>query len=170
MRVERLGPGHSLGEFNCGVKVLDDWLRLPALENQRRDLSRTFVLLDDTEVVVGFYSLTMGGVDKDELPRRYGRGLPSLEIGMVLLARLAIAANHHGEGLGRDLVVDAIMHATVAGTHAAARFIGVDPIDEAARSFYRHFGFGDVEGDERRRMYLRIDEALRSLARADETP
>lgn len=170
MRVERLGPGHSLSGFSCGVKALDDWLAAHALENQRRNLSRTFVLLDDTETIVGAYSLTMGGAQREELPRSYGRGLPRFEIGMVLLARLAIGADYHGEGLGRDLLVDAIVQATVAGEHAAARFIAVDPIDEAARAFYRHFGFRDVEGDERRRMYLRIDEALESLAQAAEGP
>lgn len=163
MHVERLNQGHNFSTFGCGVKPLDDWLRLHALENQGRDLSRTFVLLDDAEVVIGYYALTMGAVMRDELPRRLGRGLPGLEIGMVLLGRLAIDAGHHGEGLGRDLLVVAITQAAAAGQHAAARFIAVDPIDESARRFYRRFGFMDVEGDEFGRMYIRVDDALASF-------
>lgn len=164
MQVERLGDEHDLAGFGCGNKSLDDWLRLHALENQSRNLSRTFVLIDDGGAVAGYYALSMGGVAKDELPRRLGRGLPGYQIGMVLLARLAIDTRYQGEGLGRDLMVDAILHAAAAGQHAAARFIAVDPIDDSARAFYSRFGFTDIEGDEHGRMFIRIDEALAAFA------
>jgi len=163
MQVERLGPGHDLSRFASGVKALDEWLRSHALENQQRNLSRTFVLVDDVGAVIGYYSLAMGGVTKDELPRRLGRGLPGYQLGMVLLARLAIDTSRQGEGLGRDLLVDALIHATAAGQHAAARFLAVDPIDERARAFYRHFGFRDIDGDAHGRMFLRIGDALASF-------
>jgi GNAT superfamily N-acetyltransferase len=163
VRVERLGEHHDLGAFECGVKALDDWLRAHALDNQRRNLSRTFVLVDDNGLVAGYYSLTMGGVLREALPVRYGRGLPRYEIGMVLLARLAVAHARQGRGLGRDLLIEAIERAATAGQHAAARFIAVDPIDENARSFYAAFGFQPVAGDTGGRMYLRIDEALAAL-------
>lgn len=163
MRVERLADHHNLDAFQCGVKELDDWLRAYALDNQRRNLSRTFVLVDDAGQVAGYYSLTMGGVRREALPARYGRGLPRYDIGMVLLARLAVAHSRQGQGLGRDLLIEAIEQAATAGQHAAARFIAVDPIDENARSFYAAFGFRPVEGDTEGRMYLRIDEALAAL-------
>jgi predicted N-acetyltransferase YhbS len=163
LRVERLALRHDLGGFACGVDALDSGLRAYALENQVRNLSRTFVLVDDGGQVIGYYSLTMGGVRRQELPPRYGRGLPSYEIGMVLLARLAVAERHQGSGLGRDLLVEAIERAAAAGQHAAARFIAVDPIDEHARSFYGAFGFRRVDGDNADRMYLRIDEALAAI-------
>jgi GNAT superfamily N-acetyltransferase len=168
MRIERLNQGHDLSRFSCGVKPLHDWLRIHALENQHRNLSRTFVLLGDADAVIGYYALTMGGVIKDELPRRLGRGLPGYQIGMVLLARLAMDTGHQGEGLGRDLLIDAIAHAAAAGQHVAARFIAVDPIDESARGFYRRFGFVDIEGDEHGRMFIRIDAALASFDTAND--
>lgn len=170
MHVDRLGDQHNLSAFDCGIKDLDDWLRVHALENQRRNLSRTFVLVDDTEAVIGYYALTMGGVIKDELPRRLGRGLPGYQIGMVLLARLAVHADHQGEGLGRDLMIDAIAQATTAGQHAAARFIAVDPINESARDFYAHFGFRDIDGDQLGRMFMRIDDAVASFETDDPNP
>jgi GNAT superfamily N-acetyltransferase len=168
MRVERLGAEQNIGSFHSGVKALDDWLRLHALENQRRNLSRTFLLIGDGGDVAAYYALTMGGVAKSRLPASYGRGLPNVELGMVLLARLAVAAEQQGRGLGRDLLVDAIFQAALAGEHAAARFIAVDPIDDSARRFYSHFGFRDVPGDGDGRMYLRIDEALASFAEINE--
>lgn len=163
MRVERLADHHDLSSFDCGVQSLNGWLRAHALDNQRRNLSRTFVLVDDAGQVAGCYSLTMGGVRCEALPARYGRGLPGYEIGMVLLARLAVARGRQGIGLGRDLLIEAIERAARAGQDAAARFIAVDPIDANARSFSAAFGFKPVEGDGGGRMYLRIDEALAAL-------
>lgn len=128
-------------------------------------MSRTFLFISDTDEVVGYYSLTMGGVQREDLPRRYGRGLPGYEIGMVLLARLAVARGHQGERLGRDLLIEAIERAAAAGEQAAARFIAVDPIDENARSFDDVFGFKAVTGDQQGRMYVRIDEALAAYGR-----
>ena len=167
MRVERLADHHQLGSFTCGVKALDDWLRYHALENQRRNLSRTFVLLDDGDRIVGYYALTMGGVRREALPSRYRKGLPPYEIGMVLLARIAIADDHHGRGLGRDLLIEAIERAADAGTQVAARFIAVDPIDENARAFYDKFAFKQIQGDAGGRMYLRIDDVLAALEDSD---
>ncbi len=167
MKVERLSAAHRLDGFSCGNKTLDDWLRNHAIQNQDRNLSRTFVLVDDADEVIGYYSLTMGGVATTSLPKRYGRGLPSYEISMVLLARLAVRADRHSQGFGRDLMLDAIRSAAVAGDHAAARFIAVDPIDVAARNFYARFGFRDVEGDQGGRMSIRLDEALAVFKRPD---
>lgn len=167
MRIERLGQHHALNKFDCGVKALNQWLINYAKENDRRDLSRTFVLIDDADDVVGFYSLTMGGVQVGNLPRKLARGLPSVAIGMVLLGRLALASELQGQGLGRDLMVDAVLLASAAGQNAAARFIAVDPIDESARGFYAAFGFLNIEGDEMGRMNLRIDDAVAALSEAN---
>ena len=128
---------------------------------------RRLDLLDDSDVVIGFYSLTMGGVSVDNLPRRMGRGPSRYDIGMVLLGRLALDVSLQGQGLGRDLLIDAIYRAATAGESAAARFVAVDPIDESARSFYRAFGFVDVPGDEHGRMFTRIDEVLAVFDESD---
>lgn len=163
MRVEKLNTSHELSLFSSGVMPLDDWLKSHALENQDRDLSRTFVLIDDHNVVVGYYSLTMGGVSRDELSGRLGRNLPNYQIGMVLLARLAVDVRIQGHGYGRDLLIDALGHAVTAGAHAAARVIGVDPIDQSARAFYARFGFREMDGDPARRKFLRLDDAAVSF-------
>ena len=166
-RTERLGNHHHLVGFSCGVKTLDNWLHGHALDNQRRNLSRTFVLLDDADCVIGYYALTMGGVRKEALPARLGRGLPRYEIGMVFLARFAIADDHQGQGLGRDLLFEEVERAADAGMQVAARFIAVDPIDESAREFYDKFAFRQIDGDSGRRVYIRIEEALEALGGTD---
>jgi GNAT superfamily N-acetyltransferase len=168
VRIERLTPNHNVSGFECGVKELNDWLSIHSQENQRRNISRTFVVVEDADEVVGYYSLSMGGVQAIDLPPKLRGGLPRYDIGMVLLGRLALARPLHGRGLGRDLMIDAIVRAATAGKSAAARFIAVDPIDESARKFYVKFGFQEIVGDERGRMYLRIDEALLALGLSED--
>ncbi|MGD9996984.1 MAG: GNAT family N-acetyltransferase [Ilumatobacteraceae bacterium] len=136
MRVERIADRHDVASFTCGNKALDDWLHVHAAENDRRDLSRVFLLVDDAHSIAGYVALTMGGVRKAELPSKLARGLPDLQISAVLIARLAIASDHKGQGLGRDVLVHAVERAVVAAESVAARFIAVDPIDEDARQFY----------------------------------
>jgi GNAT superfamily N-acetyltransferase len=106
----------------------------------------------------------MGGVRKEALPKKLGRRLPPYDIGMVLPARLAIERELHGRGYGRDLMIAAVEEAAVAGQHAAARFIAVDPIDAQTRRFCAKYGFADLPDDPGGRMFMRIDEAIATLS------
>ena len=115
MCVGRLSVNHSATLFEPGVKSLDERLHHHGLENQRRNLCLVFALLSDSNEVLGYCSLTMGGVRKSNLPRNYARGLPPIDIGMVLLGCLAVTRTHQGQGIERDLLVDAIIRAAHAG-------------------------------------------------------
>jgi GNAT superfamily N-acetyltransferase len=161
VHIEPLSDDHDVAAFTCGNKVLDTWLTRHAMENHRRDLSRVFVLVADTGVVAGYYSVTMASVTQRELPKKLGRGLPSeVVIGAPLLGRLAVATEWQGQGYGRDLLVAAVERIALAAESVAARFIAVDPIDEAAHRFYLRWGFKSIEGDPLNRMYLRLNDAI----------
>lgn len=163
MRVERLAERHDLSGFQCGNAALDRWLAEHALTAQRQDTARTFVLLDDDDRVVGYYSLTMGSVEQAAAPRRLVRGVPRHPVPIVLLARRAVDRSAQGKGVGMSLLFEALHRAALAAEHAAARLIAVDPIDDAARAFYRRWGFRPVEGDPGGRLYVRTRDALRSF-------
>ena len=139
-RLERLGPHHHLDEFHSGKEILDRWLQAHALACQQMDVARTFVLVE-AERVVGYFSLTMGSVQRAEAPPALVRGLPGYPVGMALLARLAVDARYQGKGLGALLLAEALRKAVGAGEAAAARLVVVDALDEAAARFYVHHGF-----------------------------
>jgi hypothetical protein len=61
---------------DCGTDQLTSWLKRHALASQRADLARTYLALDD-EQVIGYTSLTTGSVRRDEAPKRYARGMPA---------------------------------------------------------------------------------------------
>ncbi|HVM52920.1 MAG TPA: GNAT family N-acetyltransferase [Acidimicrobiales bacterium] len=142
---------------------MDRWFAEHAWVAQRQDSARTFVLIDDADRVVGFYSLAMGSVEKGVAPSRLVRGLPRHPVPMVLLARLAIDESAQGAGLGKSLLFEALHRAALAAEHAAARLIAVDPVDEDARRFYLRWGFAPVEGDVGGRLFVRTRDALASF-------
>lgn len=165
MRVERLGDDHDRSAFTCGVEALDTWFHVHALTGQRQDTARTFVLVADDGAIAGYYSLTMGSVDRADAPRRLVRGLPGYPVPLVLLARLAVDERHQGQGLGMSLLFEALHRASRAAEEAAARLIAVDPVDDNARAFYLRWGFQPVEGDAGGRLFVRTRDALASFPR-----
>ena len=53
---------HDCGDFDCGHALLNDWLRRYALQNQRANAAKTFVVCQERRVI-GYYSLAVGAVD-----------------------------------------------------------------------------------------------------------
>ncbi|MQA87199.1 MAG: GNAT family N-acetyltransferase [Streptosporangiales bacterium] len=163
--VQGLTEEHKVGEFACGRRELDEWLRSYALDSDRRDVARTFVVCRGERRVVGYYSLTMGAVRMTDAPKKLVRGLPNYPIGMVLLARLAVDREEQGTGLGAELLADALVRAVHAGESAAARLVVVDAIDEQAAAFYRRFGFLPAP-EQSLRLFRRIKDIRASIEQA----
>ncbi len=160
-RLERLNDSHGLAGFQSGNDTLDSWLADHALTSQHMDSARTFVLVEDGSIV-GYFSLTMGSVRRADAPHKLVRGLPAYPVGVALLARLAVHADHQGEGIGALLLAEALRKAVLAGKSAAARLVVVDAIDEAAARFYAHHGFLAVP-EHPLRLYRRIKDIQASL-------
>ena len=138
--VEKLTDKHVLSEFDCGKPPLNDWLKRFALQNQRMDSSRTYIV-HRSSVAVGYYSLTAGSIEKQRAPTRIGKGMPDYPIGVIVIVRLATDHRAHGTGLGAALMKDALTRCASAADIIGARAVFVHAIDAEARSFYEHFNF-----------------------------
>ncbi len=160
---ETLADQHLLEQFSCGNDALDTWLHKHARHAQSMRTARTFVWHDGDQLVVAYFSLAAHLVVRADLPPRIGRGAPDA-IPAVLLARLALDRSLHGQGLGGELLVDALSRAVQASEVAAARLVVVDAIDEAAASFYGHHGFTAVPGN-RQRLVQKISDIAAALGR-----
>jgi GNAT superfamily N-acetyltransferase len=154
--IEKLTTDHDVSSFDCGKPSLNDWLRRFAIVNEQNDSARTYVLHRSGRVV-GYYSLSAGSVRKEESPARIAKGLAKHPIGVILLARLAVDSSEHGAGLGKTLLVDALMHALTAADTIGARAILVHAIDDDAASFYGKFGFERSPLDPKQLMLLMKD-------------
>jgi hypothetical protein len=65
--IEPLGK-HDRATFSCGVTALDDWFRLRAGQDEKRNVARVFVAIDDQLGIVGFYSLSSFTLAVADLP------------------------------------------------------------------------------------------------------
>ena len=140
LRIEPLQASHALDGFDCGEEALNRFLLRFALVNQRTQASRTYVALHDA-AVLGFHTLVVGAVSPDQAPERIRKGLANHPIPVMVLARLAVARSHQGQGLGAGLLKDAIGRTLAAAAIAGIRALVVHAKDPQARGFYEHFGF-----------------------------
>ena len=92
---------------------------------------------------MAYFTLAAHVLAREALTSRTGRGSPNV-IPAILLARLALDGSLQGQGLGAELLWDALSRAVAANRQAAARLVIVDAIDERAASFYEHFGFEPI--------------------------
>jgi len=158
---EPLGSDHDLERFDSGVEPLDRWLRTSAAQAQRMRTARTFVWHEDGAQVVAYVSLAAHLVVRAELPKRVARGSPDA-IPALLLARLALDRRLHGQGLGGELLWDALSRACAAADIAAARVVVVDAIDADAAAFYGHHGFTAVP-DNPNRLVQKVSDIAAAL-------
>lgn len=130
---------HNLEKFHCGEKSLDEWLQRRAMKNEVLGASRTFVSCIEHDVVA-YYSLAAGSVDHRLVSGKIKRNMPD-PIPVMILARLAIATDWQGKGLGYSLLKDALLRSKTAAEYIGARAILVHALSDDARQFYEHFGF-----------------------------
>lgn len=147
--VEALADHHELEAFECGHPDLDSWLHDHA-RNATGQGTRTFVVVDEeTTAVVGYFAVAPHLVERDELPRRVGRGAPR-QVPAILLAKLALARQLQGEGLGAELLVRALRTVVEAARSAGGKLVVVEAIDANAAAFYQRHDFQAVPGNPRR--------------------
>lgn len=131
---------HLLTDFASGHDSLDHWLKDHAVANEGRT-SRTYVVEPaDESVVVAYYALATGSLQRADLKAAMRHGLPDPVPAMVL-GRLAVAGRHQGAGLGEGLLMDAMRRTVEVSRAAGVRMLVVHAIDEGAAGFYRKYGF-----------------------------
>ncbi len=139
-RVEKLRPDHAIEGFDCGREELNRYLLRYAWSNQQAGAAQTYVGLAE-DAVVGYHTLAVGHVTREEAPERLTKGLARHPAPIMLLARLAVDRRWHGQGVGQALLRDAMLRTLQAADIAGIRALAVHAKDETARSFYRRFEF-----------------------------
>ena len=135
-----LTPSHELISFNSGNSTLDDWLIKRALKNQETGASRTFVVCEDGRVVVGYYALATGSIERISATGNFSRGMPD-PIPVIILGRLAIDTRYQGMRLGAALLKDAMLRTLSISNNVGLRGLLVHAISEDAKQFYLKYGF-----------------------------
>jgi GNAT superfamily N-acetyltransferase len=158
-RIELLGE-QSLDGFSSGHAELDEWLRRHARTATGHG-TRTYLLIDTDERVVGYFAVAPHLLSRGEAPTRLARGAPDF-IPAVLLAKLALDSSLHGQGMGSELLVHALEVIVEAARRVGGRVVVVDAIDAAARTFYEHHDFESLPGQSNR-LVIKLSTVARAL-------
>lgn len=137
---QALDADHGLEGFDCGKPSLNEWLLRHARQAQASGSAKTYVVSDGGRVA-GYYSLTVGQIDTLETPDRARRGMGAYPIPVVILARMAVAREYQGRGIGVGMLQDAIRRTLMVAEQAGVRALLTHPIDDEAARFYKRFGF-----------------------------
>lgn len=155
-------PSDNTADFDSGEESLDSYLADRALSNHLADLARCYVCTDDdTDKVLGYYTLCAVAVERAGLPGRIRRNAPN-PVPAVLLGRLAIDAQAQGAGLGHLLVRDAILSTLAAADRIGVRILLVHALGERAAAFYEGMGFRRSPTDPLH-LYLLLADVRKSL-------
>lgn len=152
---------HDLTAFDCAVPSLTQWLVGHARRAQRSGAARTYVWTPTgSPRVAAYYSIAPTRVVREELSRSLAGG--ESMVPAYLLARLALDSSLHGQGLGGELLFDALDVLVDAADRAGGRLIVVDAIDERAALFYQRYGFTAVKGNPHR-LVIKVETVRQAL-------
>lgn len=134
-----LSNEHNVDNFDCNEPTLNDWLKKRAAKNNAADASRCFVICEDKKVV-GYYSLSVGAINRGSAPKSMQRNMPDT-LPVLVLGRLAVDKNYHNKGLGSGLLRDAMIRSVNIAQDAGVFAVLIHALSDEAKQFYISRGF-----------------------------
>jgi hypothetical protein len=138
-RIEPLGPDHDRGAFCCGNPTIDSFCTEQALKDHDKGKVRVFVACpDDTNRVVGFYSLVVATLEPRVFPGFGKRRIPALYLAMVGVHEEWRAGV---KGTGTALMVHAFQRTLEIADRAGLYCLFLDAVDDKTAGFYAGIQF-----------------------------
>lgn len=148
--------------FDCGEKVLNQWLHRHAWDNEVTNASRTYVVTDEAKgLIAGFVSLATGQIERSFLSKSQQRNQPD-PIPVLVLGQLAIDTCYQGRRLGVSLLKHAFEVAVAASQKVGIVGVVTHPLNTGVRSFYQKGGFERLPGDTEGALFVRIKDLVES--------
>ena len=135
-----LKPGHDVSSFDCERDRMTSWLGERAKNATESGTARTYVVCRGSRKVIGFYALAAGAVERGSAPGALRRNVPD-PIPVIILAMFGVDKNEKRQGIGEDLLNDAMRRALQAARIIGARAMLIHALDAAAARYYRERNF-----------------------------
>ncbi len=143
IKIETIDKPHPRDAFDCGIDQLNAFLNKYARQNQKNNISKTYVAIPNGEKnIIGYYTITSGHIDFDALPPNNKH--PSYPVSIARIARLAVDLKSHGQGIGGYLLYDALTKIKAASEIIGIYAVVVDA-KETSKSFYTNYGFINLQ-------------------------
>jgi len=155
-----LADGHEVDDFDCGEPALNAWLHQRAKRNEGR-YARTYVVCQGNRAAA-YVCILAGAVERQAAPSRLRRNAPDL-IPVSIIGRLAVDRRHAGQGLGADLLADALSRIALAAQSIGIGAVLIHAKSEQARRFYMNCAeFLEYPADSRI-LFLPIETLIAAL-------
>jgi len=144
---------HLFPTFKCKINSdLTNFIHSTALDFQKRQIARTFVLVNSSKnEIVGYFTISMkslstNGMSKTSIKKIDGVSNSRVCIHSYLIGQLGISDNYAQYKLGTLLLDDAFLKIEMAHDLVAGRYILVDAINhEKVLNFYTENGFATLD-------------------------
>ncbi len=130
---------HDISRFECRSDEQTEWLKKHARQSSGSGLVKVSVVTPlSSDEVVAYYAWRMAEMTREQLPKRWYKGVGRYRQPLALLARLGTSMHHEGHGLGKALLQDALKRTIELGEEIGCRGLLVHAETNDARDFYRH--------------------------------
>lgn len=155
---------YQKNSFDCGYPTLNDYLKKYARQNHLKGIAKTFVAVPASGglKVDGYYTVSASIIEYEFLPDSYQRGMPAYPIPAILIGKLAVDRPIKGQGLGSELLVDALKRAVHAAQEIGIYAVRVDAIDLHAKAFYLKHEFIPFQ-DRQLSLFLPMETIIREF-------
>lgn len=141
-RIINLDYSVDLDSFHCDEPELDIWVHRDALEQQEESSCAVHVALDDSDEVIGIFTLSSYYLQHRVIPQQTKDDTNlSGNIPCVLLGRLAVNKEYQGKSQGSLLVKEAIQRARKNSIDVGCRFLYTQALNDDLIDWYRKLGF-----------------------------
>ena len=135
--------------FSCGVPQIDNYFKLTAKKGGKADVVRIWVAVDAGNRIVGFYGTNMHAVAVEDMPPAYqNKAMKHGLLPAAFIAVIGVDEKHQGNGLGGDLVADALSRIARASNQIGTCVIMLDVFNDGdvdavvrRKTCYESFGF-----------------------------
>lgn len=143
MEVRPLRPEDDRSQFTSGDVDLDRFFSRYAGQNQfKHHIGTTYVAVA-SDAIWGYATVSMAHVEVEDLPPDLAKRLPRYPLPVLRLARLAVAAQAQGQGVGGALVYAVFQLALAQADAVGCVGVLVDAKPQAI-GWYARYGFTEL--------------------------
>jgi len=137
---EAITRHHDRSSFDCGDAELNDFLRRYARQSHDQGGAKSFLAIEDTRRIAGFYSVAPASLVYDRVPPVMRCGVGHHEVPGFRLARIAMDRTQQGQGLGGQLLLAAGRRCLMAAASVGGTVLVIDAKNARAASWYAGYG------------------------------
>ncbi|MCF2141444.1 MAG: GNAT family N-acetyltransferase [Candidatus Lokiarchaeota archaeon] len=138
IEISPLKPDHDFNGFDCGEKLINDFLKNESRNQQKWNISNIYVIYKDNKVIA--YSALFSchfRYKNEELNRK-------VRIPGICIGQLGVDKKYKKNGLGKYLIQHSISVANKIRKLVGCRIIYVEAL-ENAKKYWERFNFKEIE-------------------------